>query len=44
VEGSGLTGRAAQVAIVWVFHPAGIFIGDGSYLFVPEHEAYEGSA
>ena len=26
------------------FDPAGIFIGDGSYLFVPDNEAYEGSA
>lgn len=25
------------------FDPAGIFIGDGSYLFVPDNEAYEGS-
>jgi hypothetical protein len=25
------------------FDPEGIFIGDGSYLFVPDHEAYEGS-
>lgn len=25
------------------FDPAGIFIGDGSHLFVPDNEAYEGS-
>ena len=25
------------------FDPAGIFVGDGSYLFVPDNEAYEGS-
>lgn len=25
------------------FDPAGLFIGDGSYLFVPDNEAYEGS-
>jgi hypothetical protein len=25
------------------FDPAGVFIGDGSYLFVPDNEAYEGS-
>jgi hypothetical protein len=25
------------------FDPEGIFIGDGSYLFVPDNEAYEGS-
>jgi len=25
------------------FDPAGIFVGDGSYLFVPNNEAYEGS-
>jgi hypothetical protein len=25
------------------FDPAGIFMGDGSYLFVPDNEAYEGS-
>ena len=25
------------------FDPAGIFIGDGSYLFVPDNQAYEGS-
>ena len=25
------------------FDPAGIFIGDGSYLFVPDNAAYEGS-
>ena len=25
------------------FDPAGIFIGDGSYLFVPDHPDYEGS-
>lgn len=25
------------------FDPQGIFIGDGSYLFVPDNEAYEGS-
>jgi hypothetical protein len=26
------------------FDPAGMFIGDGSYLFVPDNPAYEGSA
>jgi hypothetical protein len=26
------------------FDPAGVFIGDASYLFVPNNEAYEGSA
>jgi len=26
------------------FDPDGIFIGDGTYLFVPDNEAYEGSA
>ena len=26
------------------FDPEGIFIGDGTYLFVPDNEAYEGSA
>jgi hypothetical protein len=26
------------------FDPAGVFIGDGSYLFVPDNPAYEGSA
>ena len=26
-----------------VFDPEGIFIGDGTYLFVPDNEAYEGS-
>jgi hypothetical protein len=26
------------------FDPAGIFVGDGSYLFVPDNPAYEGSA
>jgi Transposase DDE domain len=26
------------------FDPAGVFIGDGSYLFVPDNQAYEGSA
>jgi hypothetical protein len=25
------------------FDPAGIFVGDGSYLFVPDNPAYEGS-
>jgi hypothetical protein len=25
------------------FDPAGVFVGDGSYLFVPDNEAYEGS-
>ena len=25
------------------FDPAGVFVGDGSYLFVPNNEAYEGS-
>jgi len=25
------------------FDPAGIFVGDGSYLFVPDNAAYEGS-
>ena len=27
-----------------IFDPAGIFIGDGSYIFVPNNPAYEGSA
>jgi hypothetical protein len=27
-----------------VFDPEGIFIGDGSYLFVPDNDKYEGSA
>ena len=26
------------------FDPAGVFVGDGSYLFVPDNPAYEGSA
>ena len=26
------------------FDPSGIFVGDGSYLFVPDNPAYEGSA
>ena len=26
------------------FDPEGLFIGDGTYLFVPDNDAYEGSA